>query len=534
MQTPTSSVRVIKANPIKINKHADTSRSILKVAAYARVSTDHEEQEDSFERQVNYYTNYIQTNPGWKFVKVYSDPGISGTRAEKRPGFQEMISECRRGNIDRILVKSIARFARNTVDALRYIRELKDLGVSVYFEAQNIDTSTSGGDVLLTILAATAEEESRTISKNVKWAYQKKFQKGEFMLNTKMFLGIDKVDGQYVINEEQAKIVRRIYREYLSGYSISRIVKELNEDGIKTVCGNNWKYGNVKNILTNEKYYGAAYMGKTFKPDVLSKKRYKNNGETDMYYVEDVLPKIISKETFEMVKFEMRRREEEMDVADKTYGKFSSVYPFSKKIRCGCCGSFYNRSNNWRENGKKVPSWWCANHRSNNATCSQKGLSEASIEQAFVKCLNLLYNDIDELRLLVRETLDKLIVDSPKNEMIELDNRLYELQQEMMNLHKKKTNGEITPTEYGKRGQKLSELIDEIKEQKEKLEVETSQKTLAEARIKELTDIIDNIQPTNSFDELTFRRLVDCVVVNERYKLTFKLKIGLEKTIVIE
>ena len=168
-------VRIIKANPLAnrgINNGLGTQ---LNVAAYARVSTDSEEQEDSFERQVDYYTRYISANPNWKLVKVYSDPGISGTRAEKRPGFQQMIEDCRSGKINRILVKSIARFARNTVDALKYIRELKELGVSIFFEAHNIDTGTPGGDVLITILAATAEEESRTISKNIKWSYQKKF-----------------------------------------------------------------------------------------------------------------------------------------------------------------------------------------------------------------------------------------------------------------------------------------------------------------------------------------------------------------------
>ena len=298
-----TNVRIIKANPFNFKNEATESR-LLKVAAYARVSTDSEEQEDSFDRQVSYYSNYIQSNPEWEFVKVYSDPGISGTKAESRPGFMEMMEDCRKGKINRILVKSIARFARNTVDALKYIRELKELGISVYFEAHNLDTGTSGGEVLLTILAATAEEESRTISKNIKWTYQKKFERGEFVFNYSQFLGLKKTDEGFVIVEEEAETVRRIYREFLSGGSYQQIAKGLNEDNVKTPSGRGkFSAPVIKSILTNEKYYGACMMGKTFKPDFLSKKRYKNTGQVDSYFVENALPPIVSKDIWSGVLF---------------------------------------------------------------------------------------------------------------------------------------------------------------------------------------------------------------------------------------
>jgi site-specific DNA recombinase len=179
--------RVVREIPcINILQVSETSKKLKQVAAYARVSTEKEQQEDSFERQVDHYTQLINNNPEWQMVEVYADPGISGTRAEKRPNFMRMIEDCRAGKIEKILVKSISRFARNTVDALQYIRELKDLNISVYFENENIDTLTSGGDVLLTILAAIAEQESRTISTNIRWAYQRKFQNGDIILNTGM------------------------------------------------------------------------------------------------------------------------------------------------------------------------------------------------------------------------------------------------------------------------------------------------------------------------------------------------------------
>lgn len=268
------------------------------VAAYARVSTEKEEQEDSFDRQVQHYTTLITSKPEWQFGGIYADPGITGTRAEKRPDFMRMIQACRDGKINKVLVKSISRFARNTVDALNYIRELKDLGISVYFENENIDTMTPGGEVLLTILAAMAEQESRTMSTNIKWSYQKKFQNGEVVLNTGMVLGYKKSStGEYVIAEDEAETVLRIYREYLAGIPVPQICRELEADGITTKRGSaQWRPNAVLGILKNEKYTGNAILGKTFKPDVLSKRRMKNTGQSPMYYAENTHPAIITQE----------------------------------------------------------------------------------------------------------------------------------------------------------------------------------------------------------------------------------------------
>ena len=234
------------------------------VAAYARVSTEKEEQEDSFDRQVQHYTTLITSKPEWQFGGIYADPGITGTCAEKRPDFMRMIQACRDGKINKVLVKSISRFARNTVDALNYIRELKDLGISVYFENENIDTMTPGGEVLLTILAAMAEQESRTMSTNIKWSYQKKFQNGEVILNTGMVLGYKKNStGEYVIAEDEAETVLRIYREYLAGIPVPQICRELEADGITTKRGSTqWRPNAVLGILRNEKYTGNAILGK--------------------------------------------------------------------------------------------------------------------------------------------------------------------------------------------------------------------------------------------------------------------------------
>ena len=262
----TASRRVVRTLPKLFNGVSETEQNKLLVAAYARVSTEREEQEDSFERQVEHYTQMINARADWQLVDIYADPGISGTRAEKRPNFLRMIEDCRAGKIQKVMVKSISRFARNTVDALHYIRELKDLGISVCFESENIDTMTPGGEVLLTILAAMAEQESRTISSNIKWAYQRRFQDGNVLLNTGMMLGYRKTGKDtnghdvYEINEEEADIVRRIYREYVAGITVTQICRRLEADEIPTKLGRKkWYPTVILSVLSNEKYTGTNH-----------------------------------------------------------------------------------------------------------------------------------------------------------------------------------------------------------------------------------------------------------------------------------
>lgn len=529
-----TNVRIIKANPFNFKNEATESR-LLKVAAYARVSTDSEEQEDSFDRQVSYYSNYIQSNPEWEFVKVYSDPGISGTKAESRPGFMEMMEDCRKGKINRILVKSIARFARNTVDALKYIRELKELGISVYFEAHNLDTGTSGGEVLLTILAATAEEESRTISKNIKWTYQKKFERGEFVFNYSQFLGLKKTDEGFVIVEEEAKTVRRIYREFLSGGSYQQIAKGLNEDNVKTPSGRGkFSAAVIKSILTNEKYYGACIMGKTFKPDVLSKKRYKNTGQVDSYYVENALPPIVSKETWDRVQFEIKERDENRGVSNKVYGKFSSAYPFSKIIRCGCCGSLFVRNKNMRGHGKNIPCWTCSSHFYHSDSCPQKGISEESIKRAFVTVINEIAENVVELKKVVADSIRESMMNTPKFTPEHLEEEIIDLQEDMLELHKRKTKGLVSPKDYAEQGQALADKIDLKKRLLDDIKSKMILTELTAKRMTEIEEVLSTLKPTDDFNEIIFRKMVESITVNDRTKLTFKFKVGIEKTIETE
>ena len=270
----------IPAKPQKGNNTAKQEVKRLRVAAYCRVSTDNDEQATSYETQIEHYTEYINKNPEWVLVNVYADEGISATNTKKRDQFNAMIEDCKRGLIDMILTKSISRFARNTVDCLNYIRMLKGMNIPVFFEKESINTMDAKGEVLLTIMASLAQQESESISKNVKLGMQYRFQQGKVMVNARCFLGYDKdEEGHLIVNPEQAAIVKRIFLEYLEGASCQKIAKGLERDGILTARGNpRWHDSTVRKILENEKYMGDVLLQKTYTVDFLSKKRVKNNG----------------------------------------------------------------------------------------------------------------------------------------------------------------------------------------------------------------------------------------------------------------
>lgn len=290
-------------------KQVTEEKPKLRVAAYCRVSTDRDEQESSYEAQVEHYTEFIDRNPEWQLAGIYADDGISGTNTKKREEFNRMIEDCMASKIDMVITKSISRFARNTLDCLKYIRQLKEKNISVYFEKENINTMDAKGEVLLTIMASLAQQESQSLSQNVKLGLQFRYQAGKVQVNHNRFLGYTKDDeGNLVIVPEEAEIVLRIYREYLEGASLFQIGQGLEADGIKTAAGSDyWLQSTLKKILTNEKYIGDALLQKTYTVDFLNKKRVANNGIVPQYYVENSHPAIIPREKFMKVREEMRR-----------------------------------------------------------------------------------------------------------------------------------------------------------------------------------------------------------------------------------
>ena len=356
-------VRVIPATKTQGAIHS-THDGKKRVAAYCRVSTDSEEQLNSYEAQKSYYTQKIEESSDWEMAEIYADEGISGTSMKKRTEFKKMITACKRGHIDLIITKSLSRFARNTVDCLETVRLLKANGIGVYFEKENINTLTESSEFLITLFSGFAQAESESLSKNVAWGWRKSAEAGNVYFQYKRMLGYRKgTDGQPEIVPEEAKIIRRIYRRYLAGCSLGQIKQELEQDNIPTAQKvERWSSAVIHNILTNEKYMGDALLQKTYITDCITKKVKKNMGERPMYYVENNLPAIIQRETFDQVQKEMTRRSSKRKVLQKSgkteLGKYSGKYALTELLVCGECGSPYKRVT-WARNGKKRIVWRC-------------------------------------------------------------------------------------------------------------------------------------------------------------------------------
>ena len=372
-------IEVIQATKPMQSPTATITDRKIRVAAYARVSTEQDEQQNSYEAQVDFYTRYIRSNPDWIFVDVFSDEGISGTNTKKRDGFNQMIELALNGEIDLILTKSISRFARNTVDTLKTVRELKAAGVEVIFEKENLHTMDPKCEVMLTIMSSLAQEESRSISENVRWGKRKSMQDGKFSIAYSHFLGYRKgADGRPEIVEEEAAIVRDVYDMYLAGKSIQNIADTLTKRNIPTPAGKErWSVSTVRSILSNEKYKGEALLQKTYTVDYLTKEVRKNNGEVMSVRVRKSHEPIIDPDVFDHV-------QELLNARKKRKAKTQSKHPFAGRIICADCGSYYGHKV-WRlrSTGEHYDVWYCNHKYDGEATCQPPRLKEAEIVALF-------------------------------------------------------------------------------------------------------------------------------------------------------
>ncbi len=380
-------VRVIpptKAKPTDTPTQSDTVR---RVAAYARVSTNDIDQRTSYNNQVDYYTHYIREHEGWEFAGMFTDEGITGTSIRHRDGFNAMIAAAMKGRIDLIITKSISRFARNTVDTLTTVRKLKERGVEVYFEKENIFTLDSKGELLITIMSSLAQEESRSISENVTWGMRRRFAEGMVYVPYERFLGYRKgQDGQFEIIPEEAEVVRYIYRFFMEGKSLCWIARHLTEHSIPTPTGRaKWGDNTVRNILHNEKYKGEALLQKRFRTDFLTKKNKVNEGEVPQYYVENSHPAIVSPALFDAAQEEFKQR------ASQGFNH-TNTHCFSGKLFCAKCGGLYGSKKYMGRRG-----WRCNNQHSGKTDCKMPTLRDEDIEAAFVKAFNLTIEHKDEI-----------------------------------------------------------------------------------------------------------------------------------------
>ena len=394
--------------PATLNIHTKTptkERVRRRVAAYARVSTDSEEQLTSYEAQVDYYTRFIQENPDWDFVEVYTDEGISAVNTKRRDGFNRMIRDALAGKIDLIVTKSVSRFARNTVDSLTTIRKLKEAGCECFFQKENIMTFDSKGELLITIMSSLAQEESRSISENVTWGQRKRFSDGKVSIPYGQFLGYRKgADGLPEIVPEEAEIVKRIYREFLQGKSTNAIATMLTEEGIPTPGKKIvWQRATVESILRNEKYKGSALLQKSFTVDFLTKKTKINEGEVPQYYVEDSHPAIIEPWEWEQVQVELERRK-------NSRNRHHQTSPFSGKIICADCGDIFG-AKTWHSTDRyRRVIWQCNGKFKGERKCETPHLTEERLKELYLAALGEYLSDrdaaIDQLRYARRMLTD--------------------------------------------------------------------------------------------------------------------------------
>ena len=409
-------VRIIPATIDRYTSSPVDNPRNRRVAAYARVSTTLPEQVTSYEAQVDYYEKYIKNHTGWDFVDIYTDEGISGCNTKHRKGFNEMVRDALDGKIDLIITKSVSRFARNTVDTLSTIYKLREHNVECYFEKENIYSFDSKCDLMLTFMSGLAQQESRSISENTTWGHRKRFADGKVSFAYSRFLGYDMGEnGELVINEEQAAVVRRIYGMYIQGHTFCSIARKLTEEGVATVTGKTlWRDNIVKSILTNEKYRGDAMLQKTYTVDFLSKKTRKNSGEIPKYYIKENHAPIIPPEIFDMVQRLIEERKNRKR-------RISGVSAFSGKVICGNCGGIFG-TKVWHANDKyRRVVLQCNNKFKNEKKCNVPHLTETALKELAVKALNKILpqkqmkTDLELIKECLSEIRGGNAVDFPKD-----------------------------------------------------------------------------------------------------------------------
>jgi len=509
-------VEVIKTNleTKKDNNNLVVKNTKKKVAGYGRVSTLFDEQATSYESQVTYYTEKIKCNSDWRFVGFYGDRGISGTRAETRPEFTRMINDAISGNIDIIIAKSISRFARNTMDTLKYIRLLREHNVDVYFEKENIHTLHMDSEMFLTFYSAFAQAESESISQNVKIGLKARMKEGKWFGNPTCYgYKWNKVTKDLEIYEEQAKVVRKIFEYYVDGKGCHWIANKLNEDGIKSATGKKWHFSTLGRLTQNEKYVGDYLVQKNYVLDPISHKKVKNMGEKEMYYVKDHHIPIITREVWNKAVAIHEKRGNPRLQGHLTYNKFSRLYTFSSKIQCGCCGKNYVRKKN--THGTFVPYWTC-NSRLSGFEDKSKSIyiREDMLKEAFVMTYNLYAKKTKSQRLNLYNKLQKLLLsDDSEKEIRKLNKEREQLLDKLYKLLDMKLDDFANKEVYEIKEKELNAQIEDLNQRMEKNNKAKKKKTDLKKQLEKIEAIISNNHQIKEFDEDIFEILVDRVVI---------------------
>jgi DNA invertase Pin-like site-specific DNA recombinase len=526
---------VIPANPLAAQSKAITRQ--LRVAAYCRVSTDQEEQLTSYEAQKAYYTEKIMTNPEWTMAGIFADEGITGTSVKKRAEFLKMIRLCKKGKIDIILTKSISRFARNTVDCLNYVRELKELGIAVIFETENINTLKTDTEVFITMLAGFAQAQSESMSQSIRWGKRQSFKSGKVTFQYKRLYGYKRgEDDTPMVVPEQAEVVRRIFESYLAGMSVPNIKRMLEAEGIPAAKGKlQWSIGALQYMLRNEKYCGDALLQKTYVEDCLTKKTKKNNGELPKYLVQNHHAAIIDRYLFERVQAEIARRAGKRKVSDKTsktpQSKYSSRYALTELLVCGDCGTAFRRVT-WSKRGKKKIVWRCISRLDYGTKYCKNSptVEEGQLHAAILRAINAMMSNREKLVGILRTNLSATL--SEKNgdtvNPLIIENRIRELEgitMELVTIAQKNGNSENYES-------KFTALKDEIGILRQTLEQCRAKQNGPDELTRRIDDICRALQnapfESTEYSDSVVRQLIDTIKVVNEDKLLIIFKGGIQ------
>ena len=483
----------------------------LRLAPYCRVSSDSTDQFHSFAAQIRYYSDYAKKHPEYQLVDIYADEGITGTEMKKRDELNRLIADCRKGKVDRIIVKSVSRLARNTEELLVLLRMCKEIGVSVYFEEQGIDTEKLNMEMIVTFPGMAAQQESVNISGNMRWSYQKRMQSGDFNCTCPAY-GFDLINGQMVINETEAIVISRIFSLYLQGFGMQAIANMLNEDGIPRRYGHtHWYSGTIKYVLTNERYMGDALLQKKFTTETLPFRKVRNKGQLPKYYVENSNPPIVSRETYEAVQELMRSRQ--------TSERKVNTYPLSTKLRCPDCGRSFRRI------VTRGTAYWTCSGRSAGATdCDNRRIREDMVYEAFTDMvIKLKANQADLLGTLIRQIEAMQDRTSRNQERIrQIDKEIADLGAKNLVITRLHTSGVLDAADYAKQTSEIGNRITDLRIERRKKLTEDEDDILLDT-LKELNGILEEYEPTAEFDNDLFEQIVQDITVNDNTQITFRL-----------
>lgn len=510
--------RIVTIIPAKPIAEQEAMKRRLQVAAYCRVSTEEEEQQSSYEAQCSYYTDKIMTNPEWTMAGIFADEGITGTSTKKRDDFNKMIRKCKKKKIDLILTKSISRFARNTLDTIKYTRMLRAMGIGIYFEKENINTLDMDSEMLITMLGAFAQAESESISRNVAWGKRKAMLDGKVFVNFNQLYGYYlNADGSPGINEEEASVVRFMYTQYLLGDSLRMIKDKLDETGVPNLKGEpGWSISTIKSILTNERYCGDVLGQKTYTESVIGGKSRKNNGELPQVLIQNNHPGIVSREVFYAVQEEMKRRTAARSPSTKSATgrtSYTSKYALSERLVCGECGTLYRRCT-WNIRGKKKIVWRCVSRLDHGTKYCKESptMEETALQTAIMESIN---TSMDSRGKLVKDITDGIVLmlkpkENAEFTLGEVKRRIKELNAEFYRLF----DEEGSEKTHKDRFFEITKELADLKRQQEEIAAQLRNNQGVQTRMNRLTSATERMEHhLTQWDEEIIRQMIHMVEV---------------------